>query len=293
MTKKKILPLLLAVVIIPLVLAFYGCTANKPERDLLIFPTTTTTTTAPSVTTTTVPGTTTSTTIATTTSTTTTTTTTTTVPLPQLDRPTFTTDPGVREAEGVGIHLDHPLPEADIYYTTDGSMPDPSDTVSTKLFNRPLGTIVIETSTTVSAIAVADGYSNSEVLIGEFTLIWWQEVGGGVNGTINALATDDDGNLYVGGDFTLAGDVAVQNIAMWDGENWHALDDGLDGTVHALAIGSDGSLYAGGSFTGSGSTVLNRIARWDISDPTPEWESIDDGFDDGTVYSLAIGKTQS
>jgi hypothetical protein len=288
MNKKQIFSLLLAVIVMPLVLAFNGCTANKPARDLLIIPTTTTT--VAGSTTTTVSGTTTTSTTVATSTTTTTTTTTTTVPLPQLDPPSFESEPGTSEALGRLItFLDYPEPSASIYYTTDGSTPDPTDTISTKLYNPDTG-FIISTSTTVSAIAVADGYANSEVLVGVFTLIWWQEVGGGVNGTINALAIDDDGNLYVGGFFALAGDVAVENIAMWDGENWHSLGDGLDGTVHALVIGNDGSLYAGGSFTGSGSTVLNRIARWDISDPAADWEDLDDGLNDGTVYSLAIGE---
>lgn len=39
----------------------------------------------------------------------------------------------------------------------------------------------------------------------------------GVNGTVLALATDNNGNLYVGGEFGAVGTLAANNVAKWDG----------------------------------------------------------------------------
>ena len=39
----------------------------------------------------------------------------------------------------------------------------------------------------------------------------------GLNGEVNAVVVGPDGSLYVGGNFTIAGGVAANNIARWDG----------------------------------------------------------------------------
>src|SRR5208283_602532 len=49
------------------------------------------------------------------------------------------------------------------------------------------------------------------------------EVATGQNAGVNALAFDTNGNLYAGGDFTVAGGVGVNDIAQWDGSAWSAL----------------------------------------------------------------------
>src|SRR3989339_1128827 len=54
----------------------------------------------------------------------------------------------------------------------------------------------------------------------------WQDVGGGVNGEIYALAIDPSNNLYVGGSFTSAGGNIVSNVAEWDGLAWRNLAGG-------------------------------------------------------------------
>jgi len=57
---------------------------------------------------------------------------------------------------------------------------------------------------------------------------------GGINGSVNAMTVwDPDGEgpelalLVVGGEFNFAGDVAVNNIAAWDGQSWRALGAGI------------------------------------------------------------------
>jgi hypothetical protein len=61
--------------------------------------------------------------------------------------------------------------------------------------------------------------------------------GGGVDGTVLAMAVFDDGGgpaLYVAGDFHSAGGVPAAGIARWDGSCWTALDSGLTGSVKDL-----------------------------------------------------------
>jgi hypothetical protein len=110
----------------------------------------------------------------------------------------------------------------------------------------------------------------------------WTALGSGVEGgifvTVASLAVYDDGNgpaLYVGGSFTTAGGVAVNNVARWDGSLWSALGSGLGGfnaTALALAVHDDGSgpaLFAGGGFTivDSGDSCLAKWGYGKDTDP--------------------------
>jgi len=119
---------------------------------------------------------------------------------------------------------------------------------------------------------------------------------GSLNGNVNALAVDGNGNLYVGGSFTnvQVGAVpfsAADYIAKWNGLTWSALGMGeapaygaLNGDVNAIAIsGSD--IYAGGSFhnVDNKGTVLNTadyIAKFDGTD----WSALgSNGSDNGSL----------
>jgi hypothetical protein len=73
-------------------------------------------------------------------------------------------------------------------------------------------------------------------------------LGSGINGSVYALAIGPDGRLYAGGVFTLAGGVACNNLAVWNGTSWASVGNGVDQAVYALAFDSDGVLYIGGSF---------------------------------------------
>ncbi len=84
----------------------------------------------------------------------------------------------------------------------------------------------------------------------------------GVTHGVNDLVRAPDGSLYVGGDFTAAGDVAANYVARWDGAAWHALGSGMNRFLYALAVGPEGSLYAGGLFTTAGGIPSSYVARW-------------------------------
>jgi hypothetical protein len=97
----------------------------------------------------------------------------------------------------------------------------------------------------------------------------------GTNGTVFSLSLLSNGNIAVGGSFTIPG----LYIAGWNGVNWYTPGNGLNGPVYTM-IG-DGSannpLYIGGSFTSP-----SHIARLSGS----SWVGMGSGFD-GIVYDLA------
>ncbi len=74
--------------------------------------------------------------------------------------------------------------------------------------------------------------------------------------------TNYHNELYVGGQFTKAGNINVSNIAKWDGLKWSAVASGVNGSVTAMCVYS-GEIYLGGNFTMAGSDSISHIAKWD------------------------------
>ena len=93
----------------------------------------------------------------------------------------------------------------------------------------------------------------------------------GLNGDVAAVAVYDDGTgpaLYVGGEFSVVGNVLANNIAKWDGTQWQPLGSGIDDEVRTLTV-YNGELIAGGDFNTAGGKEANRIARWDGTSWSP------------------------
>lgn len=118
----------------------------------------------------------------------------------------------------------------------------------------------------------------------------WEDLSGGITGSISmgpkvyALALDDSGNLYVGGDFKFAGAVPMQCTAIWNGSSWSAWGTGMNGAVRTIAHDpATGSIYAGGSFDDAGGTLANYIAKWDGA----SWSELGSGTD-GTISCIAL-----
>jgi trimeric autotransporter adhesin len=100
----------------------------------------------------------------------------------------------------------------------------------------------------------------------------WSAVGGvnfGCNGDVRAVATSPSGAIILGGTFSACGDVAVNNLAIYDPvinrfEPLDGIGSGVNGDVNALVFsGSD--LYIGGRFSEAGGIAASSIARWDGS----------------------------
>lgn len=111
----------------------------------------------------------------------------------------------------------------------------------------------------------------------------------GVNGSIDAMVTDSMGNLYVGGQFSVAGSFRANNIAKWNGSTWSALGSGLVNnnnsimSIDAMVVDSAGNLYVGGYFSNSGGVAVNNIAKWNGS----TWSALGSGLT-SSVEALAV-----
>lgn len=102
----------------------------------------------------------------------------------------------------------------------------------------------------------------------------WVNVGGGVGGTVHALASFNDGagpRLYAAGEFQYANGMTYRGLAAWNGTDWLPLGAGLRGLNSAPGYGSalavfDGgggpALYVGGAFQSADGVVCNGLARW-------------------------------
>ncbi len=94
----------------------------------------------------------------------------------------------------------------------------------------------------------------------------------GIHGLVSAIAEDNKGNIYIGGDFELVNDgshnLNVRNIVKWDGEKFRSLGGGINGTVHAISVDDNGTVFVGGSFSRAYQDDVNymranNIAKWD------------------------------
>lgn len=119
----------------------------------------------------------------------------------------------------------------------------------------------------------------------------WSALSTGTNGLVTCFAVYDSGHgpeLYVGGEFTSAGGVPVNNIARWNGSSWAAVGRGLQGgsnqeffVADAMLVHDDGTgpqLYVTGDFTYAGGQVVNNIARWDGA----HWSALGSGLTGGS-----------
>jgi hypothetical protein len=142
----------------------------------------------------------------------------------------------------------------------------------------PALTIVVNDAQAVYPVRIDPTFSDAN----------WVSMGGllGANLAVYAVAVDGVGNLYIGGEFTMAGETIANYIARWDGNSWSALGAGMGGVpapaVYALAV-LGGDLYAGGDFTTAGGTAASYVAKWDGSN----WSSLSSEVN-GSVHALAV-----
>ena len=132
----------------------------------------------------------------------------------------------------------------------------------------------------------------------------WRSLGGGLGGTVFALAASaDGGSIFAGGSFAPAGGAPV-GVARWDGgaAEWRTLGagSGLNGAVFALVAVSHGGtelLIAGGAFTAEAASgpagvaaTLAHVAVWNASGS--RWGALGRGLDDA-VLALTAGANAS
>ena len=106
----------------------------------------------------------------------------------------------------------------------------------------------------------------------------------GLNNEVREITIDDNGTIYIGGNFDASGTKSTPRIATWNGSIWGTLGNGTSGFVEAITI--DGSyVYAGGNFNLASGKTVNRIARWNKA--TSQWETLGNGLS-GSVSSIEL-----
>jgi len=118
----------------------------------------------------------------------------------------------------------------------------------------------------------------------------WTAMGTGAAGagtTVYAIAVAPNGDVYVGGDFTGMGGVALTSqLAKWNGSAWSSITAAgvPNGSIQGLAFDSLGNLYATGFFTSINAVAANRIAKMTTAGV---WSALSTGLN-GAGYCLAI-----
>tara|TARA_R110002073_G_scaffold72537_1_gene177240 strand:+ start:218123 stop:220660 length:2538 start_codon:yes stop_codon:yes gene_type:complete len=113
----------------------------------------------------------------------------------------------------------------------------------------------------------------------------WDNLAEGVpNGVVNAIVSKANGDVFYAGDFSQAGSITANNIALWNEiSGWQSFGSGTNGTINALKLDANGNLYAGGSFTQINGISANNIAKWNGS----QWSALGSGIT-GTVATLEV-----
>lgn len=111
----------------------------------------------------------------------------------------------------------------------------------------------------------------------------WDILGDGFLGAINAIQRDENGDIWVAGQFEFAQDAVTvfNNVAKWNSTTlaWEQLGTGLTdpGNLNpapleatTVLVTNDGNVYFGGTFeqgvSGATTTLANAVIRWNIEE---------------------------
>lgn len=154
---------------------------------------------------------------------------------PTVSAPVFNPDGGIFQ-NSVNVQISTPTPASTIYYTTNGSTP----TASSTPYGGP---IAVNTTTTVNAIGMRDGYNNSAVVSRTFTI----DSGGGGGAQ----------SPYGGSVWQIPGKIEAENYDL--GGSGVAFNDTTNGNVGAQyrsdnvdiwRRSADGAFYVGTTVAG-------------------------------------------
>jgi hypothetical protein len=111
----------------------------------------------------------------------------------------------------------------------------------------------------------SEGFGGVALLLGDSWQRLGQENGNGVTGRVTDIEVVGD-DEFVSGYFSHLGGRLVNNIARWDGSEWHALGVGEPGVSPSGVINdmlfADGKLFVTGRFERAGNSAAQNIAAW-------------------------------
>jgi hypothetical protein len=122
-----------------------------------------------------------------------------------------------------------------------------------------------------------------------------QDLAGGADDTVRAIATTYNNDVYIGGDFanvgTGGGAIVAAFIAMYDDDAavWVNITPAgaCDGIVRKILVGADGKIYVGGHFSNIDTVPCSRVAVYDPV--TGVWDNLGDGLTGGNVSDMCFG----
>jgi hypothetical protein len=98
------------------------------------------------------------------------------------------------------------------------------------------------------------------------------------NNVPQALAVDNNGNLYIGGGFDYAFGVNTSFFARWNPQTgWDSLPGTFYGSsfpINSIAAGNGNDIYVAGSFNGVGTLAKRGIVKWNGT----KWDSVPGTF---------------
>lgn len=111
----------------------------------------------------------------------------------------------------------------------------------------------------------------------------------GCNAQVGVLTPFED-QLFVAGNFQLAGDSLVNRTALWNGQEWNRMGAGVNDDVFVHCFFQD-TLYIGGRFTMANGQPASRVAKWNGSQWVRVGGTLNDYVNSMTVYrgQLYIG----
>jgi hypothetical protein len=113
----------------------------------------------------------------------------------------------------------------------------------------------------------------------------------GCNAQAGVLSPFED-QLFVAGNFQLAGDSLVNHTALWNGQEWNRMGAGVNGDVFVHCYFQD-TLYIGGRFTTANGQPASRVAKWNGTQWVRVGGTLNDYVNGMAVYhdQLYIGGT--
>jgi hypothetical protein len=130
----------------------------------------------------------------------------------------------------------------------------------------------------------AGGVAVSNVARYDLATGQWAPLGGGTNGTVNAMLVLPDGHVLAGGSFSMAGGAAAQNVARFVPASglWSPLGTGTE-IVNCLMLHPSGEIYFGGTTYLAGDLTASSFGRYNPA--TGLWWQTN--FNGGAVFALA------
>ncbi|MGZ4056362.1 MAG: T9SS type A sorting domain-containing protein [Bacteroidia bacterium] len=129
---------------------------------------------------------------------------------------------------------------------------------------------IVDMAVYKNELYVSGTFSKADGNVGNYIQKWndtvWSEVGGGVTGLWGSNGQIQDmkvyGNdLYVVGDFQIAGGISANYIAKWDGTNWCSFGSSYDNIITAVGF-KNGNMYIGGGFQTIDGDTITSVAEW-------------------------------